>query len=140
MLALGVGRVLYFVLLAGYDGLTATPLLGGDSGLGRDALREMLAVAIVGAGIWTLHWLYMARRDYESVLRQVYLYIFAILGGVMTTLVALGIIIHELSDLGVGHLWRGHGGAALRVCAWFGRCAQHWASALWAYHWHRVRL
>ena len=138
MLSLGVGRVLYFVLLAGYDALTATPLLGGDSGLWRDAMREMLAVAIVGAGIWTLHWLYMARRDYESVLRQVYLYIFAILGGVMTTLVALGIIIHEFLTWALGT----YGADTV---------AQHFefvpgsvatlavGAALWAYHWHRVR-
>ena len=138
MLSLGVGRVLYFVMLAGYDALTATPLLGGDSGLGRDALREMLAVAIVGAGTWWLHWLYIARRDYDSALRQVYLYIFAILGGVMTTLVALGIIIHEFltwafgtygADTVAQHFEFLPGSvAALAVGA-----------ALWAYHWHRVR-
>ena len=138
MLSLGVGRVLYFILLEGYDALVSTPLLTGDSGLWRHALREMLAVAIVGAATWALHWLYIARRDYDSVLRQVYLYIFAILGGVMTTLIALGIIIHEFLTWAFGTF------SADTV-------AQHFeflpgsvatlavGAALWTYHWHKVR-
>ena len=107
MLSLSVGRVLYFILLEGYNALVSTPLLSGDSGLWRHAMREMLAVAIVGAATWTLHWLYIARRDYDSVLRQVYLYIFAILGGVVATLTALGIIIHELLTWALRHIQRG---------------------------------
>ena len=138
MLSIGVGRVLYFILLEGYDALTAVPLLAGESGLWRPALREMLAVAIVGAGTWALHWLYIARRDYDSALRQVYLYIFAILGGVMTTLSALGIIIHEFLTWAFGT----YGADSV---------AQHFeflpgsvallsvGLALWAYHWYRVR-
>ena len=80
MLSLGVGRVLYFILLEGYNALAATPLLGDESGLWRPTLREMLSLAIIGGGVWALHWLYIARRDYDSAIRQVYLYIFAILG------------------------------------------------------------
>ncbi|MYC06635.1 MAG: hypothetical protein F4X57_05635 [Chloroflexi bacterium] len=138
MLSIGVGRVLYFILLEGYNALVSTPVISGDSGLLRHAMREMLAVAIVGAATWALHWLYIARRDYDSVLRQVYLYIFAILGGVMTTLVALGIIIHEFLT------WLFGTYSADSV-------AQHFeflpgavaplsiGAALWAYHWYRVR-
>ena len=138
MLSLGVGRVLYFILLEGYNALVSTPLLGGDSGLWRHAMREMLAVAIVGAVIWALHWLYIARRDYDSVLRQVYMYIFAILGGVVATLTALGIIIHELLTWAFGTY------SADTVAQHFeflpGSVAMlAGGAALWAYHWHRVR-
>ena len=138
MLSIGVGRVLYFILLEGYNALVSTPLLTDDSGLWRHAMREMLAVAIVGAGTWALHWLYIARRDFDSALRQVYLYIFAILGGVMTTLAALGIIIHEL----LTWLFGTYGADSV---------AQHFeflpgsvaalsiGAALWVYHWYRVR-
>ena len=138
MLSLGIGRILYFILLEGYDALTAVPLLTGESGLWRPALREMLAVAIVGAGTWALHWLYIARRDYDSALRQVYLYIFAVLGGVMTTLTALGIIIHEFltwlfgtygADTVAQHFEFLPGSVALLSVG----------VALWAYHWYRVR-
>ena len=138
MLSIGVGRVLYFILLEGYNALVSTPLLTDDSGLWRHAMREMLAVAIVGAGTWALHWLYIARRDFDSALRQVYLYIFAILGGVMTTLAALGIIIHEFltwvfgtygADSVAQHFEFLPGSvAALSIGA-----------TLWAYHWYRVR-
>ena len=139
MLALGVGRVLYFILLEGYNALTATPLIGGESGLWRPSMREMLSVAIIGGGAWAVHWLYMGRRDYDSAIRQVYLYIFAILGGVITTLSALGIIVHEFLTWALGAY------SANTV-------AQHFeflpgsvatlsvGAALWAYHWYRVRL
>lgn len=138
MLSLGVGRVLYFILLEGYNALVSTPLIGGDSGLWRHAMREMLAVAIVGGGIWGLHWLYVARRDYDSVLRQVYLYIFAILGGVVATLTALGIIIHEFLT------WAFSTYSANTVAQHFeflpGSVAMLAGGAtLWAYHWYRVR-
>ena len=138
MLSLGVGRVLYFILLEGYNALVSTPLIGGDSGLWRHAMREMLAVAIVGAATWALHWLYVARRDYDSVLRQVYLYIFAILGGVVATLTALGIIIHEFLTWALGTY------SANTVAQHFeflpGSVAMLAGGAtLWAYHWYRVR-
>ena len=138
MLSLGVGRVLYFILLEGYNALVSTPLLGGETGLWRSALREMLSVAIVGGGIWSLHWLYVARRDYDSVLRQVYLYIFAILGGVVATLTALGIIIHEFLTWVFGTY------SAATVAQHFeflpGSVATLAVGAtLWAYHWYRVR-
>ena len=138
MLSLGVGRVLYFILLEGYNALVSTPLLTDDSGLWRHAMREMLAVAIVGAATWALHWLYIARRDYGSVLRQVYLYIFAILGGVVATLTALGIIIHEFLTWAFGTY------SADTVAQHFeflpGSVAMlAGGAALWAYHWYRVR-
>ena len=139
MLSIGVGGVLYFILLEGYNALVSISVISGDSGLWRHAMREMLAAAIVGAATWALHWLYIARRDYESVLRQIYLYIFAILGGVMTTLVALGIIIHEFltwllgtysADTVVQHFeFLPAAIAPLSIGA-----------ALWAYHWYRVKL
>lgn len=138
MLSLGIGRVLYFILLEGYNALVSTPLLTDDSGLWRHAMREMLAVAIVGAATWALHWLYIARRDYDSALRQVYLYIFAILGGVVATLTALGIIIHEFLTWAFGAY------SADTVAQHFeflpGSVAMlAGGAALWAYHWHRVR-
>ena len=138
MLALGLGRVLYFILLEGYNALVSTQLLSGEPDLWRHALREMLAVAIVGAATWALHWLYIARRDYDSVLRQVYLYIFAILGGVVATLTALGIIIHEFLTWAFGTY------SADTVAQHFeflpGSVAMlAGGAALWAYHWHRVR-
>ncbi len=138
MLSLGVGRALYFVLLEGYNALASVPTLAGESGLWRPTMREMLSVAIFGGGAWALHWLYIARQDYGSALRQVYLYIFAILGGVMTTLSALGIIIHEILVWALGNM------SAESNALHFGFLPGSVATlsvgaALWAYHWHMVR-
>ena len=139
MLSLGVGRVLYFILLEGYNSLTATPLLGDESGLWRPTLREMLSLAIIGGGVWALHWLYIARRDYDSAIRQVYLYIFAILGGVMTTLSALGIIIDEILVWALGSVSADSTAEHFEFLP--GSVATlSVGAALWAYHWYRVRL
>ena len=139
MLSLGVGRVLYFILLEGYNALAATPLLGDESGLWRPTLREMLSLAIIGGGVWALHWLYIARRDYDSAIRQVYLYIFAILGGVMTTLSALGIIIHEILVWALGSVSADSTAEHFEFLP--GSIATlSVGAALWAYHWYRVRL
>ena len=139
MLSFGAGRVFYFILLEGYNALVSTPVLSGDAGLWRHAMREMLSIGIVGALVWWLQWLHVARRDISSVLRRVYLYIFAILGGVMVTLVALGIIIHEVLIWALGSISAD-------------TTAQHFeflpgsvatlavGAALWAYHWYKVRL
>ncbi len=138
MLSFGIGRIIYFILLEGYIALTYLPVISGESGLWRPALRGMLSVSIIGLPIWILHWLYIARRDYGSALRQVYLYIFAILGGVTTTLSAIGIIIHETlvwafnnfsADSTAEHFEFLPGAIALLSVG----------AALWAYHWHRVR-
>lgn len=138
MLSLGAGRVIYFILLEGYNAATPASLLAGETGLWRHPLREMLSAAIVGAVTWALHWLYIARRDYGSALRQVYLYIFAILGGVLTTLSALGIIIHEFLTWAFGAY------SAATVAQHFeflpgSVAALSVGAALWAYHWHKVR-
>ena len=94
-LAIGAGRVAYLLLLEGYNALAGVALLAGDAGLWSDETRGMACVALVGGGVWGLHWLWMARGDYGSELRQVYLYLFAIFGGAATALSALGVILRQ---------------------------------------------
>ena len=139
MLSIGVGRVFYFILLEGYNALASVSHLGSEPGLWRHALREMLALAIVGGATWALHWLYIARRDFDSRLRQVYLYIFAILGGVITTLTALGIIIHETLVWALDNYDAASAAEHFDFLPW-SIAALAVGAALWAYHWHRVRL
>ncbi len=93
MLATGASFLIYLVLREAYEGLFSVPvLLRGEEGLWGDMARNSLAVALVGAGLWAYHWLYVARLDTESTLRQFYLYVVAILGGVITTLSATGVV------------------------------------------------
>ncbi|MDP2950723.1 MAG: DUF5671 domain-containing protein [Chloroflexota bacterium] len=93
MLAVGLSLAIYLVLREAYEGLFSVPvLLQGEEPLWGDLMRNSLSVALVGAGLWGWHWLYAARLDAESTLRQFYLYALAVLGGVITTLVATGVI------------------------------------------------
>lgn len=138
MLSIGVGRAFYFVLQEGYNAFVSTPLLSGDAGLWRHAMREMISLSVVGGAVWALHWLYIARRDYDSALRQVYLYIFAILGGVMTTLIALSVIIHEFLTWAFGAFGADTVAQHFEFLPW-SVAALFVGGALWAYHWHRVR-
>ena len=94
MLAVGVSFAIYLVLREAYEGLFSVPLLlRGEEGLWGDVMKNALAAALVGAGLWAYHWLYVARLDTESAIRQFYLYVFAVLGGVITTLSATGVVV-----------------------------------------------
>lgn len=138
MLAIGVGMVVYYILLEGYNAVSGAELLSGERGLWRPSLREMLCLAAVGGAVWWLHWLHMARRDRGSELRQIYLYLFAIFGGVITSLSSAGVIIRQT----LVWIFESIGGsvephhfdflpgaiAALSV-----------GVALWAYHWRSAR-
>ncbi|HEX9897379.1 MAG TPA: DUF5671 domain-containing protein [Dehalococcoidales bacterium] len=53
------------------------------------ATQTSIASILFGGVCWYFHWFRMARGDIESVLRQVYYYVFAIPGGATTALIAL---------------------------------------------------
>lgn len=138
MLALGVGMVVYYILLEGYNVVSGAELLSGERGLWRPALRGMLCLAAVGGAVWWLHWLHMARRDRRSELRQIYLYLFAIFGGVITSLSSAGVIIRQtlvwiFESIGGGvepHHFDFLPGAIAALSV---------GVALWAYHWRSAR-
>ena len=101
MVAFGLARVVHFILTEGYDSIiTESVLVPTDAGLWRLAMRESLALAMVGGVAWGVHWLYLARRDFGSVLRQVYLF-FSLLGGVVTVLGIPGL--HTVWGPRLGH-------------------------------------
>ena len=138
MAAVGFGRLVGLVLLEGYDSLLSVPvLLPSEPGLWRPSLRAVLALGLVGGATWAGHWLLFARRDLGSALRQVYLYLFAILGGAVTVLVSLGFIIFALltwllgvpDETATTH-FRFLPGALAGLSVGVG---------LWAYHWSVVQ-
>jgi hypothetical protein len=99
MLAFGLDQIIDLMLSEGYNALAEIPvLLPQESGLWSPAIRNEIATALAGGAAWALHWLYFARHDYGSALRQVYLYVFAVLGGIVTVLISLGIIIFGLLE------------------------------------------
>ncbi len=58
-------------------------------GFWNSSLRQSLGWILLGGSAWAFHWFRMARGDYDSTLRQVYLYLLTILGGALAGLVAL---------------------------------------------------
>jgi len=60
-----------------------------SGGFWNSGLRQSLGWMLLGGSAWTFHWFRMARGDYDSTLRQVYLYLLTILGGAIAGLAAL---------------------------------------------------
>ena len=73
--------ITYALAYAAYELATgALDTLLGPEDIG-DPLRTAAAWALVGTTAWAIQWRAVATRDEESVLRQVYLYGFAFVGG-----------------------------------------------------------
>ena len=93
--AVGVSQIIHAILLEAYESITSAVVLQAwESGLWRDSVRESLAMVLVAAPVWAVHWLYFAGRDVGSVLRQLYVNVLAVFGGIVTILVALGFLIY----------------------------------------------
>lgn len=94
MLVVGMAVILWRLLREAYDALFLTEMLFSSSAtLWSDTLGTGIAIALVGGGFWWWHWHRVAREDLSSVLRQVYLYLFAILGGAATVVISASIIL-----------------------------------------------
>ena len=137
MLAVGVGMVLWRMLLSAYDSLFATELLvSRSSGLWSDVTASGVAVALVGGLFWWWHWHRVARADAGSLVRQIYLHFFTILPGSATVLVSLTIILFRVLQLAIGEPdspaadhFRVLPGAVAALFAGIGLWGYHWALA-----------
>ncbi|MCH7837161.1 MAG: hypothetical protein IIC26_01485 [Chloroflexi bacterium] len=139
MLATGLSIALYLVFREAYDGLVDLPLLTrGYDQFGGDTMRNALAVAFVGAGLWAFHWLYAARDDAGSDVRQFYSYVLAILGGVITVLVATAVIVFGVLQWLIGTPDDGTAAAHFRFLPG-ALSALIVGLGLWLYHWDIVR-
>ena len=74
--ALGLGWAAHVVLREAYGALVLPPA-AAFSGVADEQVRQALVLLLVGCAVWAGHWLYFARDDGESVLRQVYVYVLA---------------------------------------------------------------
>ena len=91
--AIGIGLVIHIILRGAYESLASVSVLA-KSGLWQASTKQAVSVALVASPAWAAHWLYFARRDYESTLRQLYVYAVAVFGGISTVLSALGIMLY----------------------------------------------
>ena len=138
MAASGIGQIIHVVLREAYDNMTSQFVLAQPA-LWAEPTREALARTLVAVPLWAAHWLYFARRDYESTLRQLYLYSFAIFGSIVTVLTALGIMLYgvlvwtigvpeeEVAAVYFGFL----PGALASLIVGGGILAYHWLAAEW---------
>jgi len=104
MLAVGTGLILFHLLRAVYAALYEADLLNTPQrALWSDGARTAVSVALVGGAYWWWHWHRMARGDTDSTFRQVYLYLFAILGGAATATISLATLLYSLLQWLIGN-------------------------------------
>ena len=149
-IAFGAGQLIYGILREAYFSLTSEAVVSPSSGrLWSSDAQQALALLLITAPVWAAHWLYFARGDGGSTLRQVYLYGFVIAGGAVTILIAAGVIIFGVLEWAIGlpdastvaqfrFLPGGIaslivGGAILAYHRWVARSEeQSWAPEAWA--------
>jgi hypothetical protein len=97
----------------------------------NSSTRGSLSWVLIGGLVWAFHWLYMARGDLNSSLRQVYFYLFAILGGAITGLAALTQTVYK-----VIYWWLGGGRDIQEYFQFLGWSlpAMLVAAFIWFYH------
>ena len=136
MLVGGVGVILWGLLREAYEALFVTEILLSTSvNLWTDTLRTGVAVALVGGAFWWWHWHRVAHEDTASVLRQVYLYLFAILGGAAAVVISLSAILFGVLQwligvpdaAGAAAHFRFFPGALATVVSGVGVWGYHWA-------------
>ena len=106
MLLVGMGVMWHRVFLSAYDALFATELLVSTSpALWNSLMKTALAAAVTGGVLWWWHWRQAtkaqvsqgsSRAETATDIRQVYLYVFAILAGSATVVVSLSIVLFRL--------------------------------------------
>jgi uncharacterized membrane protein len=72
--------------------------------LWSSSVHSNLGWILLGGAVWAFHWFRMARGDSDSTLRQVYLYLLAILGGSIAGLVALTTSLFKVFRFALGTL------------------------------------
>jgi len=98
-LCFGLGRMIYFLLLDGYQiASSSVVFLNESGGAWRPSVRDALVSFVVGGTIWLKHWgitpkewTGLGNLTTESLILKVYLHICVVVGGVVLTFTALGI-------------------------------------------------
>ena len=133
MLLGGAGLVLEELLLAAYEAIAFQPSpINVD--LWSYLVRTSLAAGIVGALGWWWHWHRASRDHLESILRQVYLYLFGILGGTATVAVSMSVLVYHVLQWAMGAPGLSSTGQHFSMMPG-AMVAILIGAALWGYHW-----
>ena len=147
MLLVGLGVILQRLLLPAYDAMFATELLAStllastNAALWSDTVGTALAVAVTGGVFWWWHWHRAARpprSETATDVRQVYLYIFAILAGSATVVVSLSIVLFRLLSWAFGRPDFGGADDYFRFLP-SALSALVAGGGMWGYHWAVVQ-
>ncbi|MCH8350478.1 MAG: hypothetical protein IIB29_09520 [Chloroflexi bacterium] len=139
ILLVGLGVILRHLSGQAYDPIFATQvLLPGQRSLWNGATQNALALFLVGGLFWWWHWHRVSRGDIDSVLRQVYLHLFAILGGAVTVIATLSIVLFRLLQWALGEADSAGAADQFRFLP-SAVAALISGGALWGYHWAVVR-
>ena len=139
MLLAGLGVILRSLAGQAYDAFFATQvLLPGQGSLWNGTTQNALALFLVGGLFWWWHWHRASRSDLDSVLRQVYLHLFAILGGAATVAVTLSILLFRVLQWAFGEPDALSSADQFRFLP-SALAALLSGGALWGYHWAVVR-
>ena len=74
------------------------------SGFWNSSVQSNISWIVLGGSAWAFHWFRMARGDFESALRQVYLHLLTIFGGSIAGLAALTTFLFKLFRYALGSL------------------------------------
>ena len=99
MAGVGAGMALANLLAAAYDAAAGTAALAAP--WSRET-REGVALVLVGGAWWAWHWFRVANADGPSDLRQIYLYVFAVLAGAVTGVIGLSLIVQGTLQWALG--------------------------------------
>jgi len=139
MLLVGLGVILRHLAGQAYDAIFNTQvLLPGEGDLWNDTTQTALALFLVGGLLWWWHWHRVSRYDVESVLRQVHLQFFAILGGAATVVATLSILLFGILQWAFGEPHQAGAAEQFRFLP-AALAALISGGALWGYHWAVVR-
>lgn len=133
LLATGIINTLRIALDHGI--FISQPLVQGP--LWSEPLQMRVAAVLLGLAWWSFHWLYAARDDSSSSLRQVYCYLFAIPGGALAAIVSLAIVLFRLLEFLLG-VPVGSEPGFFRFLSLTAPTLLVGA-AVWTYHWQRTK-
>jgi hypothetical protein len=91
-LTAGAGQLLHTGLL--YLPLWGQPLVFGS--FWNALVHNHIAWVLLGGPLWWFHWFRMGAGDFDSNLRQVYLYLITTFGGIISVLVAVSVSLYNI--------------------------------------------
>ena len=83
MLSTGIGGILYTILKSGYEVIFNAPILFENESNIWESLKDPLTYLISGLFLWLSHWMLFGLQDNVTKIRSFYLYIIAIVGGII---------------------------------------------------------